>query len=183
MNLVLIFGDNQEGDIDQIIVETKTYEGSRGKRGIPTDELQPEELLPRVILTEEDQRGRGDDDARARKDNDLKGKQRRARDLLASFNRLSAALFAAISVAERQISVLQGLHSVLSAGSEAGERGYPLRRPFHKNIVPIPVLSEHPPHTWPDTLDTIGEVVRERKSFIEKVKELVENMNVRRKIV
>ena len=36
---------------------------------------------------------------------------------------------------------------------------------------------------YPRCLDTIDEVVPERKSFIKKVKELVENMDIRRKIV
>lgn len=49
--------------------------------------------------------------------------------------------------------------------------------------MPIPILSENPEQIWPKTLDTVDEVVRERKSFIKRVRELVENMEVRRKIV
>jgi len=64
------------------------------------------------------------------------------------------------------------------------ERGYPLRKnPFHRNVAPIPILSENPEQIWPNTLDTIDEVVRERKSFIKKVRELVDNLDIRRKIV
>ena len=115
-------------------------------------------------------------------------KQRKVRELLTNLNRLSANFFAAISVAERQIAVLQDLYSVFLTSyrtkTKDYERGYPLRRnPFHRNVVPIPILSENPEQIWPDTLDTIDEVVRERKSFIWKVKELVENMDIRRKIV
>jgi len=188
MNLVLIFEDNQEGDIDLMISDAKTYEGSQAMRGITGDEPQRDELQPRVIFTKGYQQKQREDDERARQDNVRKGKPRSARDLLASFNKLSGALFAAISVAERQIAVLQDLHSVFLTSyrtkSEPGEKGYPLRRnPFHMNIVPIPVLSENPQQMWSNTLETIDEVVRERKSFIQKTKELVENMNVRRKIV
>jgi len=97
-------------------------------------------------------------------------------------------LFAAISLAERQIAVLQDLHSVFLAScrtkSKDSETGYLLpRNPFHRNVVPIPILSENPEQIWPKTLDTVDEVVRERKSFIKRVRELVENMEVRRKIV
>ncbi|PUU79844.1 hypothetical protein B9Z19DRAFT_788994 [Tuber borchii] len=116
-----------------------------------------------------------------------KKKQERARDLLTALNRLSVDLFAAVSVAERQIAILQDLHSVFLTSyrtkTKDYERGYPLRRnPFYRNVAPIPILSENPEQIWPNTLDTINEVVEERKSFIKKVKELVENMDIRRKI-
>ena len=168
-----------------MISDIKAYEGSQGVQGTPTDEPQREELKPGVIHKKEDQQGWREKDERTRQDNVLK---RKLRDLLASFNRLSAALFAAISVAERQIAVLQDLHSVFltrhRTKAEPGETGYPLQRnPFYRNIVPIPVLSEHPQHISQNTLNTIDEVVRERKDFIKKIKELVENMDIRRKIV
>ena len=115
-------------------------------------------------------------------------KQERVRDLLTAFNRLSADLFAAISVVERQITVLQDLHSLFLTSYRTKPkdygRGYPLQRsPFHRNVAPIPILSENPEQIWPNTLDTIDEVVEERKSFIKKFKDLVENMDIRRKIV
>jgi len=171
-----------------MISDATAYEGGQGVRGIPADGAQRDELQPRVILNKEYQQSRREDDERALQDKTRKRKPRGARDILASFNRLSAALFAAISVVERQIAVLQDLYSVFLTSSrtkaETGEKGYPLRRnPFHKNIVPIPVLSAHPQEMWADTLDTIDEVVRERKCFIEKVRGLVENMDIRRKIV
>ena len=119
---------------------------------------------------------------------DQEAKQKGVQDLLTNLNKLSADLFAAISVAERQIAVLQDLHSVFLTSyrtkAKDGEKGYPLRRnPFYRNVVPIPILLENPEQIWPNTLDTIDEVVRERKSFIKKVRELVKNMDIRRKIV
>ena len=118
----------------------------------------------------------------------MKKKQKRVQDLLTSLNTLSASLFATVSVGKRQIAILQDLHSVLLTSyrtkTKGYEKGYPLRRnPFYRKVTPIPILSEQPEQIWPDTLDTIDEVVREKKSFIEEVKELVENMDIRRKIV
>jgi len=119
-------------------------------------------------------------------DQGIKRKQERVRDLLAFLNRLSAALFAAISVTERQISVLQDIHSVFLTSyrtkAKDGKKGL-RRNPFHRNVATIPILSENTEQIWPNTLETIDEVVRERKSFITKIKELVENMDIRRKIV
>ena len=128
-------------------------------------------------------------DAEVYQDNQgMERKLERVRDLLATLNKLSADFFAAISVVERQIAVLQDIHSVFLTSyrtkTKDYERGYPLRRnPFHKNIAPIPILWENPEQIWPNTLDTIDEVVRERKSFINKVERLVGNMDIRRKIV
>jgi len=121
-------------------------------------------------------------------DQGMERKQERVRDLLIALNRLSADLFAAISVGERQIAVLRDLHSVFLTSyrtkTKKYDRGYPLRRnPFYNHVAPIPVLSANPEQIWPNTLETIDEVIRERKSFIEKVKGLVENMDIRRKIV
>jgi len=126
-------------------------------------------------------------DAEINKDDEGVGKQR-VQDLLTALNRLSTDLFAAISLAERQIAVLQDLYSVFSTSyrtkSGDSEKGHLLRQnPFHRNVVSIPVLSENPEEIWPKTLDTIDEVIRERKSFIKKVRGLVENMEVKRKIV
>ena len=129
-----------------------------------------------------------DEDEQVRQNNVRERKQRKVRGLLASFNRLSAALFAAISVAERQIAVLKDLHTLFLTSyrtkTKEYEKEYPLRRnPFYRNVAPIPILSENPEQIWPNTLDTIDEVVREREYFIRKVKQLVGDMDIRRKIV
>ena len=89
---------------------------------------------------------------------------------------------------ERQIAVLQDLHNVFATSyrtrAKEYEKGRPLRgNPFHKNVAPIPILSENSEQIWPYALDTIDEVIRERKSFINKVKDLVERMDMRRQIV
>ncbi|KAG0641318.1 hypothetical protein HOY80DRAFT_883382 [Tuber brumale] len=166
-----------EEDIDKMISDAATYEDNQGMEVDPADEQLPAGVSP----TEENRK-------RAREENVRKRKQKRVRDLLTSLNRLSAAFFAAISVAERQIAVLRDIHSIFSTShrtkTKEYERRYPLRQnPFHKNIIPIPILSENTEQIWPNTLDTIDEVVRERKSFIKKVKGLVENMDIRRKIL
>ena len=114
----------------------------------------------------------------------MKRKQKRVQELLISLNRLSADFFAAISVVERQIDILQDLHSVFSTSyrtkAKDSEKGHLHRpNPFHRNVAPIPILSEHPEQIWTKTLDTIDEVTRERKSFIKKI----ENMDIRRKMV
>jgi len=111
-----------------------------------------------------------------------------ARDYITSLNRLSANLFAASSVAERQIAILRDLHTVFLTSYRTKtshyENGCPLRRNlFHKNIIPIPILSESPKQLWQNTLETIDELVRERECFISKITRLVENMEIRRKIV
>jgi len=188
VDLELIFGDSQEGDIDKMISDAEIYEDDQGMEGIPEDEPRPVELRAGLNFTKEEKSRLKVDYDRARQNNIQKRKQKRVRGLLTALNSLSADLFAALSVAERQIAVLQDLHSVFftSCGTKSKdyEKGYPLRRnPFHKNIVTIPTLSENPEQIWPNTLDTINEVVQERKSFIKNVKELVENMDIRRKIV
>ena len=121
-------------------------------------------------------------------DRGMKRKQDRIQDLLTSLDVLAAGFFAAISVAERQIVVLKDLHSVFLTSYRTKlrcyEEGYPLRRnPFYNNIVRIPILCENLEQILPDTLETIDEVVRERECFIRKIKGLVENMDIRRKIV
>ena len=118
----------------------------------------------------------------------MKRKQKRVQDLLTSLNRLSASLSAAIDVVERQISVLQDLHGLFLSSCRTKikdyEKGYSLRQnPFYKNIAPIPILSENSEQIWPNTLDAIDEVVQERKCFVKNVRALVENMDIRRKIV
>jgi len=171
-----------------MISDAKTYERNQGMRGIPEDRPQRASLKKGMELTQEDLEGMGQEDEEVRQKNVRERKHRKVRGLLASFNSLSAALFAAISMAERQIAVLHDLHSLFLTSyrtkTRKYEKGYPLRRnPFYRNVAPIPILSENPEQIWPNTLDTIDEVIRERKSFIEQVKELVENMDIRRKIV
>ncbi|PUU82961.1 hypothetical protein B9Z19DRAFT_1061393 [Tuber borchii] len=116
-------------------------------------------------------------------DQGMKRRQRRVQDLLTSLNRLSASLFAAMGVAERQIAVLQDLHGLFSTScrTKTKDQGkeYPLRRNhFYKNIAPIPILSENSEQIWPNTLDAIDEVVCERKRFIRKIEALVDNMKL-----
>ena len=171
-----------------MISEAKAYEDNQGIRGIPDDNLQNLKLSRPKNLTCAEKRRWDMDYDRALQHRVWKRKQRRVRDLVASLNRLSADLFAAISVAERQIAVLQDLHCLFLTCCRTKikdyEKEYPLRQnPFYKNIVPIPIFSENSGKILPNTLETIDEVVRERKCFIEKVKELVENMDTRRKIV
>ena len=128
-------------------------------------------------------------DARTYEDDEgMKRKQDRVRGLLASLEILAAGFFAAISVAERQIVVLRDLQSVFLTSYRTkfrcNEEGYPLRRnPFYNNTLAIPILCENPEQIWPNTLETIDEVVRERECFIRKIRGLVENMDTRRKIV
>ena len=169
-----------------MILDAEIYEEDQGMMRILDDE--PGQLPSKVKLNEEEKYQWEMERDRARQNKIRKRKQKRVRGLLTDLNRLSANLFAAISVAERQITVLQDLHSVFSTSyrtkTKHHEKGYPLQRnPLHKNVVTIPILSENPEQIWPNTLDTIDEVVRERKCFIKEVKELVENMEVRRKIV
>ena len=97
-------------------------------------------------------------------------------------------MFAAIGVVERQIAILRDLYSLFLTNCRTKikdyEKGYPLQQsPFYKNIAPIPVLSENSEQIWPNTLDAVDEVVQERKFFVKKVRALVENMDIRRKIV
>ena len=148
MDPALIFGGDQEEDIDRMISDAEIYEDDQG----------------------------------------MKRKHKRVQDLLTSLNRLSASLFAAIGVVERQIAVLQDLHSLFLTSCRTKikdyEKGYSLRQnPFYKNIDPILILSENSEQIWPNTMGAIDEVVQERKCFVEKVRALVENMDIRSKIV
>jgi len=188
VNLELTFGGDQEEDIDQMISDAEKYEDDQEMMRIPDDEPLELRLPPGVELTEEEKSEWEVETNRARRNKVQKRKQKRVRGLLAALNSLSADLFAATSVAERQIAVLQDLHNVFSTSyrtkTKDYEKGYPLRQhPFYKNIAQIPIFSENSEQTWSNTLDTIDEVVRERKCFIRKVKELVENMDIRGKIV
>ena len=165
-----------------MISNAKIYQDNQGMERTPDDNLQNlVASLEMSLITEEDHE-------QTRQNNVQKRKQKRVRDLLKALNKLSADLFATIRVAERQIVVLQDLHSVFLASYRTKtrdyEKGYPLRRnPFDQNTISIPILSEHPEQIWPNTLDTIDEVVRKRKSFIKRIRDLVENMDIRRKIV
>jgi len=192
INLALIFEDHQEEAIDQMISDAETYEDNQGMRGIPSDEPhreepQPEELQLGVILAEEDRQRREEEDERARQNNVRKRKQRRVRELLASLNRLSASLFATVSVAERQVAVLQDLRSLFLTSyrtkAKDHEKEYPLRQNPLMSISPTPIASENPEQMWLNTLDTVDVVVRGRKCFTKKINVLVENMEVRREIV
>ena len=91
----------------------------------------------------------------------------RVGDLLASLNRLSAGLFSSIRVAERQIAVLQDMHSIFSISyrrkTREGEEIYPLRQNPFQNIALAPISLENPEQIWPGTLDTIDE---DRKSVV-----------------
>jgi len=113
--------------------------------------------------------------------------RKRVRDLLASLNRLSAGLFASIRVAERQITVLRDIHSIFSISYKRKTRDreeiYPLRQNPFQNMAKTPIPLGNPEQIWPDTLDTIDQVVRERKYLIEKFKMLVENMGISKEIV
>ena len=188
MNQALIFGNNQEEDINQMISDAGIYEENQGMERIPDDNPQKRTQSPEMKLPQPERFELYEKNEQYRQNSVRKRKHRRVRELLASLNRLSEELFAAIKVAELQMAVLQDLHSVflISYRKKNGdnEKGYPLRQnSFHKNIAPIPILSENSEQIWPNALDTIGEVVRERKVFIKKIKGLVENMDIRRKIV
>ena len=148
-----------------MISDAEIYDDDQGMKIIPDEEPKHLELLPGVNLTEEEKIKWEVDYNRGRQDRIQKRKQKRVRDLLTALNRLSGDLFAAISVAERQIAVLQDLHSVFLTSyrtkTKTYEKSYPLRRnPFHKNTLTIPIFSENPDQIWPNTLDTIEEVVR-----------------------
>jgi len=172
-----------------MISDAKIYEDNQGMERIPDGNPVGPALPPGVRHTVgEEGWGLYEYHVRARQDKVRKRKQGRIRDLIASLNRLSASLLAAISVAERQIAVLQNLHDLFFTSCRKEikdyEKGYQLREnSLYKNIAPIPILSEGSNQIWPSTLDAIDDVIRERKCFIQKVKELVENMDIRGKIV
>ncbi|KAG0128939.1 hypothetical protein HOY82DRAFT_621337, partial [Tuber indicum] len=160
-----------EEDIDQLISFAKSYDHNQGMEEIPVGASPAERVH-----------------TRAREQEVRKREQSRVRDLLTSLNRLSAALFAAISVAERQIVILQDIHNLFSAScrskaAESDQRYRSRQNPFHKSSAPIPILSENPEQIFPATLDTIDRVVHERKSSILKIRGLIENVDIGRKMV
>ena len=188
MNLALIFENEQEQDIDQIISDAQTYEDNQGMKGIPDD--APVQLRPwlQIVHSEEEILQWDKVYERVRRNTVRKRKQARIRYLLTSLNELSSSLFAAISVAERQVAILHDLHSLFLTSSRTKtkdrEKEYPLlQNLLQKNISPIPTVSGSLEQTWQNTLDTIDEVARERKSFIKRINVLVQNMEVRREIV
>jgi len=169
-----------------MISDAKTYADNQGMEGIPDDSPPPIYQLRDVRLTWEERLIRDKDHEQDRQNKVWKRKQSRIRDLIAALKRLSANLLAVISVAERQIAVLQNLHDLFSPNCrtkiKGDEKGYPLREnPSYRNIAPI--LSENSEQILPNIIDTIDDVGRERKCFIKKVQELVENMDIQRKIV
>ena len=171
-----------------MISDAEIYEDNQGMKGIPDDEPPQLRLPPGVVLTVEEESQWEAERNRHRQNKIRKRKQKRVRDLLTSLNRPPADLFAAISVAERQIAVLQDLHSIFSTSyrtknKDHEKRSLLRRNPVYKNITPIPILLENSEQIWPNTLDTIEEVVGERKYFITKIEALVENIEIRRKIV
>ncbi|PUU82959.1 hypothetical protein B9Z19DRAFT_966094 [Tuber borchii] len=178
-----------EEDIDEVISDANAYEDNQGMERNPDDvPLELRHLLESISPKERELLREDKVYRQVRQEHILNRKRKRVLDLLTSLNRLSASLFAAISVAERQIAVLQELYTLFltrdQTKTKAREGGYPLRQnPFYRNIAPIPILSENSEQTWPNTLDTIEEVVREKKCFLRKVKGLVENMDIRRKIL
>ena len=160
-----------------MISDAITYEGNPGLEMVPSEEPLRLKLPLGLGLTEKEL-----------KLNFQERKQRRVRDLLASFNRLSTALFSGIDVAERQTAVLQDLHRIFSISysgkTKDFEKECPLRKnPLIKKIGPIPIVSENPEQMWPSVLDTVDEISLERKCFIKKVGVLVENMQIKREIV
>jgi len=172
-----------------MISDAKTYEGNQGMPEIPDHKPPPPLQFWRGgLLALGAKLKLAKDYERARKNEVQRRKQERDRDLLASLNSLSAAFLAAVGVAERQIAILQDMHKMFSTSypTKINNHGksHPSRQhPFYKSATQIPVLSEYPELVWSNILDTIDETVRERKSFIKKIKELVENMDIRRKIV
>jgi len=188
MNLALIFENEQEQDIDQIISDAQTYHDNQGMKRTPDD--APVQLRPwlEMVHSEEEILQWDKVYERVRQNTVRKRKQERIRDLLTSLNELSASLFAAISVAERQVAILHDLHSLFLTSSRTktkyrGGENPLLQSLLQKNISPIPMVSENPEQTWQNTLDTIDEVVGERESLIKRINVLVENMEVRREIV
>ena len=185
MNLAIIFEGDKEEDIDQMISDAKIHEHNHGMAQISADEpilLQP---ILRLVRT---RKPLGTLYQGSWQNNVLERKRRNVRDLLTSLNRLSASLLAAISVAERQIAILQDLHNLFltrdQEKNKAHVRGSPLRQtPSFKDVAPTPISSENPEQLCPGDLVAIDQVVRERKSFIKKIKVLVENMGVRRETV
>jgi len=165
-----------------MISDAETYEGNEGMKGISSVEYP----RPELRLTEEELKPNKYHEAR--ESTFRMRNHRRIRDFSASLNRILSSLFSAISVAERQIAILKDLQGLFLTSCPTKikdyEKEYPLpQNRFYKNIAPIPIFSENSEQIWGNTLDAIDVVIRERKCFIKKVKELVENMEIRRKNV
>ncbi|KAG0638287.1 hypothetical protein HOY80DRAFT_906499, partial [Tuber brumale] len=163
-----------EEDIDKVILDVTTCNDNPGMGGDPDDGQLP----TRVGLT---------DWVRERTRREGR-KKKRVRVLLTSLNRISVALFAAISVTERQIVILQDIHDLFltSCPTKVGDyekRYRSWQNPFHKTSAPIPILSENPEQIFPATLDAIGGVIGGRRSSLQKIKQLVENIDIRRKML
>ncbi|RPB03054.1 hypothetical protein L873DRAFT_1787206 [Choiromyces venosus 120613-1] len=145
-----VFGELQpwlgelEEEIDHAISNAKTGEDNQSIKSIPVD--MPLTLKLLIALPKQ---------------------HAEVQRLLISLNSLSAYMFAAISVVERNDKV----------------NSQRRQNPFHRNPAPIPIFQENPEQIWSNTLDTIKEVDQERKSFIQKIKDLIENMDIRRKIL
>ncbi|KAG0638286.1 hypothetical protein HOY80DRAFT_923041 [Tuber brumale] len=174
-----------EDGIDQMVSGVETYQDSQRVERIPSGKLPPSQLQIGTSRTE----GKWKEDCEQLGQNNIRGgKQRRVRYLLTSLNKLLEASFAAISVAERQIVVLQDIHNLFLTSCRAKARDYDKRyrskqNPFHKTSAPIPILSGNTEQIFPATLDAIDGVVHERKLFILKIRGLVENMDITRKMV
>ena len=188
MNQPVICEGNQEEDIDQMISDADIYKDNQGMERIPAD--NPPNLRRRLGMrpTVKEKLEWDQNYEHARQDNVRKRKQRRVQGLHASLSRLSASFLAAISVVERQIAILLNLQRLFltSHRTETNDYGkeYHLRQtPFYTNIAPILLPLENPDEIWPKTLEAIDEVVRERKCSLEKIKVLVENMEVKKEIV
>jgi len=170
-----------------MISDAKIYENNQGMKKIPEDYPQGLDKPIGITLTEEENLKWDKVYEQVLQKRVQRRKQRRVRDLLTFLNWFSASLFAAISVAERQVAVLQDLHALFTTRGQTKtkdhERRYPLRQNPFLDITPIPILSKNLEQIWASDLTTINEVVQERKFFIKKVKELIENMDIRRKIV
>lgn len=160
-----------------MISHAKTYEVNQGVPDLHDQEPPPPPRLFIFSLGTWRKSTWAKDYERARKNEVRRRKEERVRDLVTSLNSLSGAMFAAIRVAERQIAILQDLHKMVLISCP------PRQHSFYKSDSRIHILSEYPELVWSNILDTIDEMVRERKSFIEKIKELVENMDAKRKIV
>jgi len=180
--------EDQEEDIDQMISDADIYKDNQGMERIPAD--NPPNLRRRLGMrpTVKEKLEWDKNYELARQGKVRERKQRRVQGLHASLSRLSASFLAAISVVERQIAILLDLQSLFLAShrTETNNYGkeYQLRQtPFYPNIAPIPIPLQNPVEIWPKTLDAIDEMVRERKCSIEKIKVLVENVEVKKEIV
>jgi len=158
----------------------ESHEGNQEMEMVPADYRQQREPIPRVLSLSaqegerEGQYGGRENHEEARQTSVQKRKQGSIQELFASLNGLSAGLFAATSVAERQVTLLDELRSVFSTSCGNPE--------YLRNASLIPILSEYPVQVA-TILKTIEELIREREAFIRKVKSLMEYMEIKRYIV